>query len=583
MTEIRELFNPKVFHPAGSASWNLEIFKRAYCQGLDAPFEKVCRRLESENSVLVYLPGNCMRAAADYIKGGFGEEEKKTVWKEFGKHPGRDKSIVDAWKASGSIIDDIINFFTNKAQTKPKAIFHNLDLLCDSSGSGIYQNEAAQTAFFSLIEGIRSGVVLGLADRSIGQLPTILENAFSEIVRLEAIDFADFNRIIPQDLAAHLTGGADTLPDNLSWLIASRLRWTDPLRAVTIMRDAVNRSNERDLNSVLSEIWKGSRNIGFIEPRTVHLMSLEEKKEHDKIPEAYPLHSITLLKDRIIAPFKNWINFGTEEFQSIAESGTIAQARLALKKLPPGVILFGPPGTGKTVLAQWIASELGLPYKVINSADIKAGEYGKAEKNVHKVFQEARKAAPCIIILDDADDLLPDRASASGSVASAERGIVNAALQELWGTAGKLDGVLVILTTNRFQSLDRAAKTRFNIHIHVPYPRDKEQVERIVKSIADELKYSLDKDSLEELIEYFFGWMIMGNTADNKNPNDRDRIENDLFAPRDIYQAMLHLENFDKSKYLNSYYRPIKDDIVRMQEYYRSLLPSNPDQSRQRQ
>jgi ribosome biogenesis ATPase len=80
--------------------------------------------------------------------------------------------------------------------------------------------------------------------------------------------------------------------------------------------------------------------------------------------------------------------------------------------IPRGVLLHGPPGCGKTLLATALAGELGLPFLSISAPSIVSGMSGESEKKVRELFDEAREKAPCLMFLDEIDAITPKRESA---------------------------------------------------------------------------------------------------------------------------------------------------------------------------
>ena len=140
-----------------------------------------------------------------------------------------------------------------------------------------------------------------------------------------------------------------------------------------------------------------------------------------------------------------------------------------------GIILEGPPGTGKTILAQAFINEalkkLGhkkrAHHKVISAADMRSMWYSKNEQNVQKEYREARRKAPFIIFIDEGEELFAKR----GEGHSADTAGTNQLLTEIGGVK-RHDKVLTIITTNRSESMDDAAKRygRLGLHITVDVP-----------------------------------------------------------------------------------------------------------------
>ncbi|MBN1138318.1 MAG: AAA family ATPase [Anaerolineae bacterium] len=553
-TPINDLFHtddPDLL-PKGSEDWNQAVFERAFC-GPDGSFERVCERLRQHFSVLVYLPGNCMNAAAEVIKQKVGGD-----WTELGKPAGPGPTgsgggaalgerASDIWLSSRSMFDIIHSWFTRGRHTRPMAIFHNLDLLGDGRG-GMLSSDEAKTALLYVTESTRSGVVLGMSDRDAGELPEPISRPFAEKIWLDEIPANQFVRIIPRKLGM-LLADRKQLPDGAAWLLASRLRWTDPLRAVRIMDSVAERMSSGDLGEILQEIMAATHTVEFLDPDKIPDIDLDASGN----PTGFEPEVITFLRQNAIDPFRRWADF----------SGTRDECLREIRRLPPGIILWGPPGTGKSRLARWIAKSISLPIRQVSAADLKRPDWGLTERLVRELFQSARRAAPCVVVLDDADDLLPDRGSVAGSVSSAERGIVNAFLQELQGFGRQPEGVLVILTTNRYESLDRAAKSRLPLHMRIPYPLDPDQVGQIVSSIAQSYGLVLTDEIQDSLVTLFMRPIVDTEKAVS-TPDERRRIDDNLYAPRDIEAAMRLLITASGAQ-------PGAEDVKRMQRYWKRV------------
>ncbi|RKP24541.1 P-loop containing nucleoside triphosphate hydrolase protein, partial [Syncephalis pseudoplumigaleata] len=126
-----------------------------------------------------------------------------------------------------------------------------------------------------------------------------------------------------------------------------------------------------------------------------------------------------------------------------------------------GILLFGPPGTGKTMLAKAVAAESGSSMLEIKGSDIYDKYVGESEKNVRAIFSVARKMAPCVIFIDEVDALFASRGSDIGS-GSGKRETVNQFMAEWDGLRSGLRnrGVTVLCATNRPFDLDDAVLRR---------------------------------------------------------------------------------------------------------------------------
>lgn len=139
------------------------------------------------------------------------------------------------------------------------------------------------------------------------------------------------------------------------------------------------------------------------------------------------------------------------------------------KKAGGGILLYGPPGCGKTYFCRAAAGEAGLSFISVGLHDILDMWLGESEKNLHKIFETARRGAPCVLVFDEVDAL---GASRSEVRQGAGRTAVNQFLSEMDGMASKNTGVLVLGTTNAPWDVDPAFRRpgRFGEVIFVPPP-----------------------------------------------------------------------------------------------------------------
>ncbi len=178
---------------------------------------------------------------------------------------------------------------------------------------------------------------------------------------------------------------------------------------------------------------------------------------------------------------------------------------------PKGILLFGPPGCGKTLIATALANEINAALIDVNPATIMSKWLGEAEKNVKRVFQKAReiasKGTPVIIFMDEVDGLLQEYSDEVGG----EKRARNQFLMEMDGLAEKMNNrlpVFVIGTTNKPWNLDIGFIRRFEKRIYVP-PPDKNVRKQLFKYYIGLLqrKYKVAEDlDLGKLAEMTKGY-----------------------------------------------------------------------------
>ena len=139
------------------------------------------------------------------------------------------------------------------------------------------------------------------------------------------------------------------------------------------------------------------------------------------------------------------------------------------KAVGGGILLYGPPGCGKTMLARATAGEVSAGFMAVGLHDVLEMWIGNSERNLHELFQQARRHTPSILFFDEVDAL---GASRTDMRTSGSRQVINQFLSELDGAAGDNEGVLILAATNAPWHLDSAFRRpgRFDRIIFVPPP-----------------------------------------------------------------------------------------------------------------
>jgi len=171
---------------------------------------------------------------------------------------------------------------------------------------------------------------------------------------------------------------------------------------------------------------------------------------------------------------------------------------------PKGVLLYGPPGVGKTLLAKALANEVGAYFIAINGPEIMSKFYGESEQRLREIFEEARKNAPAIIFIDEIDAIAPKREEVVGEV---EKRVVAQLLTLMDGLAER-GRVIVIGATNRPDALDPALRRpgRFDREIEIPPPDKKARREILaVHTRSVPLEDDVNLDRIAEMTHGYTG------------------------------------------------------------------------------
>ena len=178
-------------------------------------------------------------------------------------------------------------------------------------------------------------------------------------------------------------------------------------------------------------------------------------------------------------------------------------------KMPRGVLLSGPPGCGKTLLARAIAGEAGVPMIVASGSDFIEMYVGVGAQRIRQLFSEAKKMAPCIIFIDEIDSIGRKRSgSTSGSASNTEQDqTINRLLTAMDGFV-KSTGIVVIAATNRPDMLDEALLRpgRFDRHVTISPPNFSGRTDILVVHTRDKpLDATVNLEGIARMTRGFSG------------------------------------------------------------------------------
>ena len=207
------------------------------------------------------------------------------------------------------------------------------------------------------------------------------------------------------------------------------------------------RGSDRDMDwSALEEQFEGSVPLRFVrgddEPDPV---GGESDRVHDVEESTVRLADVggmTEVKRRLEVAF-------------LAPLRNTQLRQLYGKSLRGGLLLYGPPGCGKTFLARALAGEMGAKFASVSLVDVLNMWIGQSERNLHEIFEAARRSAPCVLFLDEVDALGHKRSQLQSS---AMRTLGNQLLAELDGMEGGNEGVFVLAATNAPWDVDAALR-----------------------------------------------------------------------------------------------------------------------------
>ncbi|MBS3760368.1 AAA family ATPase [Halodesulfurarchaeum sp.] len=208
---------------------------------------------------------------------------------------------------------------------------------------------------------------------------------------------------------------------------------------------------------------------------------------------------------------------------------------------PTGILLHGPPGTGKTMLARAVASESGVNFVRVAGPELFDRYVGESERAVRELFERARQAAPTVVFLDELDAIAGRR----GDTQEVTERVVSQLLTELDGAADD-PNLIVLGATNRYDAIDTALLRpgRLERHVHVPEP-DREARRKIleVKTGSKPLDQEVDVTAMAGDLDGYTGADIEALVREASMRAIREGVETEETEPGDIQLTTAHFSD----------------------------------------
>ena len=232
-------------------------------------------------------------------------------------------------------------------------------------------------------------------------------------------------------------------------------------------------------------------------------------------------------------------------------------------KIPNGILLYGPPGCGKTYIAEKFAEEVGCNYMYVHCSDVASPYIHGGQEKIAALFEKANENAPTVLFLDELDAMLADR-SRHNNVS--EYGEVNEFLTQLNNCAD--NHVFVIGATNNPKGIDSAAlrSGRLDIKVYVPAPDESERIDLFKLYLKDIVEDDVDYDLLAQKTDGYVSkdvWSLINNAA-----RETARANLELISMQTLLDTI--------EKYKNQF-PSVSKDVLKQHEWLREEFENHID------
>ena len=228
-----------------------------------------------------------------------------------------------------------------------------------------------------------------------------------------------------------------------------------------------------------------------------------------------------------------------------------------------GVLLFGPPGSGKTLLAKAIAKDCGAPVLEIKGSEVFDMYVGESEKNVKAIFSLARKLQPCVVFLDEVDAVFGSRRSDHSN--PSHREIINQFMSEWDGIASENRGVVIMGATNRPFDLDEAILRRLPRRILVDLPSKSDRLAILRIHLKTEtLDKSVDLEDIAKRTPFYSGSDLKNICVAAALGAVEEQTQKGVSGKESFKTRTLNARHFDAS--MKNISASISEDMVTLHE-----------------